>query len=535
MSAASPSKAAQQAELQQQLLQAERLLRIQAARDDLIEYTRLTMPHPDDKGDGALSKYRPQQIHRVIAEQLEKVERGDCMRMLLSVPPQHGKSELAKRLIAWISGKHPHKHIIFGTYSQDFARRTGGQVRSIMSSDGHKQVFEDHGLQQGSKSKDEMVTTDGGELAFIGRNASGSGRPADVVVIDDPLKNDKEAQSPTIREEQWEWFTKVIYARCHVMTSIIIIHTRWHEDDLIGRLTDKDNPNYDPEIAADWTYINLPAIVEDAGLAKALGIEKGSSLWPERFPVKHLESARRLNPRGFSALYMGKPSPDDGIYFKAENLLEYNSPADIPSNLRKFASSDHAVTEKQQNDPSCLGVWGIDENQHLWLLPDVFWDRVETDVIVEEMIALMKRHKPQLWWAEDEHISKSIGPFLRNRQKAERVYTTVMPVPTENKDLMAKARSFQGMTALKMVHFPKFAPWWGKARAEMLKFPAATHDDFVSMCAQMGAGLDHEFGAQTPGDQGESKIIRVGSLAWVKAASDREKNEARYRRAAGGM
>ena len=509
------------------------MLRATEAREHLIPFTKFTMLHPEDDGSAERSRYVDAAVHRVIAEQLELVESGKCLRMCLSIPPQTGKSELAsRRLIPWFLGRNPHKHVMFGTYSQDFAEKFGGQVREIMLSEAYRQVF-DTTLKQGSKSKSEMETNAGGQVAFLGRKGSGSGRPADLFVIDDPIKDAKEAESPTIREDVWEFFTKVVYTRLHMLSAVCVIHTRWHEDDLIGRLTDPTNPHWDAEIAKQWTYINIPAIVDDPKLAKALDLPTGSPLWPARFSLDHLESARRMNPRGFSALYMGKPSPDDGTYFKSDMIVDYR-PDDLPKKLRMFAASDHALTEKEENDATCMGAFGMDENDHIWIMPDLFWERVETDRTVEEMIALMKRHKPQIWWAEDEHIKKSIGPFLRARQKAERIYTNVMPI-TPNRDLRSRARSIQGRMSMKMVHFPKFAPWYTKARHEMLKFPAATHDDFVSFLAQIGMGLDYEFGAAREAAPDTSNVIKVGSMKWVKAASAREQQAADYKRAMGGM
>ena len=387
----------------------------------------------------------------------------------------------------------------------------------------------------------------GGRVSFLGRGGAGTGKPADLAIIDDPLKNAIEAESPTSRKALHDWFSKTVYARAKTSTAIIVIQTRWNEDDLIGRLCDPDHPDHDKELAAEWTYLNIPAVVSDPALADALGYKLEvpadpmvlsqfggapiCSLWPERFTLRHLATAKKLNPVGFSALYMGKPSPDDGHYFKREHLVEYDA-VDLPRNLRKYGASDHATSAEQQNDADALGCIGVDDHDHIWVLPDVVWDRMETDAMVEEMIDQMARHQPMLWWAENEMILKSIGPFLRKRMQERKVYTPLDPI-TPAKELRIRARSIQGRMMMGMVHFPRFAPWWSEAKAQMLRFPFGAHDDFVSMMALFGLGLTKELKAPAA-DAEPEKIVKVGSIAWIRAQTKRRDAVAKSERRVAG-
>jgi predicted phage terminase large subunit-like protein len=370
-----------------------------------------------------------------------------------------------------------------------------------------------------------------------------------VVVIDDPFKDAKEADSPTIREEAWRWFNKVIFARCHQFSAIVIVHTRWHEDDLIGRLVDPEHPNHDPKIASQWTYINIPAVVEDPALAEALGLtlEKPTdpavieqfgnkpmaALWENRKGLPFLAQACRLDKTGFYSLYMGKATPDDGDYFTKNMIREYQQ-HELPSNLVKYGASDHALTTLARNDANVLGVVGIDTNGVLWVLPDLIHDRFETDRIVEELIVLMKRHKPQMWWAEDEHISKGFGPFLRKRQRAEKAYTTVVPIRPAS-DMTLRARSIQGMMSLGQVRFPAFASWWPTAKRELLKFPFAAHDDFVSFMSLVGLGLDMEHDAPKPKQNDKEKSPEVGTIKWIKEMTRHKERRLASAEAQGGF
>jgi predicted phage terminase large subunit-like protein len=522
-------------DIKAQVEAAEIRLRILRSQERMVDFCQSTMPHPLDPTNWGKSLYSVEQHHELLCQALDRVATGESLRLAISMPPQHGKSETAsRRFPAYFMGRFPWKNLMFGTYSQSFANVFGGQVRDVMESPRYKQIFPECGLATGSRAKDYMKTTMGGQMSFVGRGSSGSGKPADIFIIDDPLKNHTEARSIATLTELWDWYTGVVYARCHDTSAIIIIHTRWSENDLIGRICDPDHPEYDPDRAKGWTYLNIPAYFEPGHekIAKALGKNLGEALWPSRFNVPHLMSARKLNPRNFDALYQGKPAPDDGDYFTRDMIVGYDSPGELPKNLRKYAASDHAVTEKQENDPNLLGCVGVDENDEIWILPDLVWDHMKTDRVVEEIISQMRRHRPQLWWAEGDVIGKAIGPFLRRRMREEKVYCAIDP-KTPAGDKQVRARSIQGMMQMRMVHFPTFAPWWPKAENELLKFPAATHDEFVDFMGLIGLGLDSLQSASAP--KKADNVIRPGTLAWIKNRSRLDSESARRNKAVNGI
>jgi predicted phage terminase large subunit-like protein len=530
---------AQQADL---LKARKRLEATVAARDSLLTYMALTMPDPEDMDDVTKSKYQITPQARLLCQVIEKIERGELKRVAVSIGPQFGKSEVLSRAApAWLAGRNPSRNMILGSYNQTFAEEFGDDVRARVTSAAHRQVFPAHELRKGGQAKDLLITTQGGKSAFVGVGGSGTGKPADYFFVDDPIRNDEDAQSPTMRNRLWNWFTKVANTRIHNDSAIAIVHTRWSEDDLIGRLCDPDHPQRNKEYAGisdEWTYINIPAVVSDPELAKALGLtleaqkddlvraqfgEKPiAALWPEKFSLRFLASQKRLDKRGFTALRMGRPAPEDGDFFKAADLIEYHSTDELPKRLRMYGASDHAVTEKQKNDASVIGCVGIDENDDIWVMPDIVWDRMETDGIVEAMLAQFKAHKPCLWWMESENISKSFGPFLRKRMYEEKIYVALDPV-TPSKDKKSRARSIQGRLQMRKVHFPAFAPWWADAKNEILKFPYATHDDFVDWLAHIGQGLTKEIAA--PGETPAGNVVRVGSMAWLLAQTKKKERD----------
>lgn len=538
------------AKLQLQLQAARRLLALKEARDRLLPFMRLTMPDPNAPDDPVATLFQTTAQARLMCEILEKVERQELMRVAISMPPQTGKSQILTRGgPSWISGRNPLRHIMVGAYNQDFANEFGDDVREIVGGVSFQQVFPGYELAKGGEAKDLLITTQRGKMAFVGVGGSGTGKPADYFFVDDPIRNDDDANSASYRDKIWRWFNRVVFTRCHGKTPIVVVHTRWHEDDLIGRLCDPNHPGRRRAVAdggyagieKNWTYFNIPAVIDDPKLAFALNVELREqtdltvrqqfgakpivSLWPEKFPLTFLAEAKQNDPVGFSALRMGKPTPDDGAYFRVEDIVEYD-PHELPGNLRKYGASDHAVSKAQGRDSTVLGCVGIDENDDIWVLPDLIWDRLETDQTVEEMLVQFSQHKPQLWWMESELISKSFGPFLRKRMIEEKIYTSIDAV-TPAKDKPLRARSIQGRMRMRKVRFPRFAPWWPDARSQLLRFPAGAHDDFVDWLAHIGQGLTKEMGPRLTKPKGPQHP--TGSIQWILANASKRAREGKRR------
>lgn len=531
-----------------QLKAAKRMLAVKTARDDLLAFSRLMAPDPQDVDDPDKSLYEVTPLARLLCQIVQDVVTKGCVTsngkdykfIAVSVGPQLGKSEvLSRNGLAWAIGKKPRMNIILGSYNQPFANEFGDAVRNRIQSPTFAQVFPETKLRKGQV--DLLITEKNGRAAFVGRGGSGTGKPADLFLVDDPLKDEIEASSETTRAELWNWFTKVALTRCHDKSAIIVVHTRWNEDDLIGRLCDPEHPERDKKfagIAEDWLYINIPAVVTDPKLAKAMsltlerptdpkiikafGNKPMSSIWPGRKSLPFLAQSHRIDASGFNALYMGRPAPEEGDYFKIDWMVEYDAD-ELPENLEKFAASDHAVSVKQKNDPSVLGGVGVDEHDTIWVLPDLVWERMPTDKTVDEMIRWMKEHTPSYWTMEGELISKSFGPFLIKRMHEEKIYVPLDEAPVTH-DKRVRARSIQGRMAMKKVRFPRFAWWWPAAKQQLLKFDNGTNDDFVDFMAHVGNCLlkHHRPNVQEEKDE---KVIEVGSAAWVLARSKFEERE----------
>ena len=482
-------------------------------------------PDIENPSDVELTGYEIATHHRAIADALMKVEEGSIKRLIISCPPRHGKTRLASHLFgAWFAGRNPGKHLILGTYNEKFSWDHGRNIRKLVRSALFKQVFSDVSVPRGTAAVDRMETSTHCVLQFVGRSGTITGRGADLIIIDDPIKNRREADSPVIRQQLWDWYVSDITSRRMTKdAAIIIIQTRWHEDDLIGRLTDPTNPSYTEEQAKDWYIVDLPAI---AGDSDPLGRAPGEVLWPKRFDFDFFDQVAKTDARAFQALYQGSPAPDDGVFIRADWLETYNSMKELPpeEELRFYCSSDHAVSTQQDRDATCLLTVALDKDQNLWVMPDIFWERKDTGVVVEAMLQMMERHKPLFWFAERGHISKSIGPFLRKRMLERSIFCTIDEiVPTADKQ--TRAQSIQARMSLGKVKWPAFARWWPAAHSQLLKFPRGVNDDLVDAIALIGLGLQKQFSRR------EAPKPRVDAGANVMTFGSLMKNSNRARRA----
>jgi hypothetical protein len=287
------------------------------ARESLIGFTEYTFP-----------KYRTAAFHKTIAGQLERVERGEIDRLMLLLPPRHGKSELAsKRYPAWLLGRNPGRQFISVSATAELASDFGRDVRNIIVSPEYRTLF-DTRLAEDSQAKGKWHTSAGGIYYAVGIGGSVLGRGGDIILIDDPYSSMEDALSEVTRKNVWEWYTGTAYNRLMPNGAIVVINHRMHEDDLSGRLLAQQAAGGDK-----WEVVELPAISAT-----------NEALWPEAYPIDALHRIRQNTPaRFFSALYQQQPAPEEGDYFKAQWLRPYDK---LPprETLKVYGASDLAVT-----------------------------------------------------------------------------------------------------------------------------------------------------------------------------------------------
>ena len=445
-----------------------------------------------------------------MAEKMEAVERGESKNLIFNVPPRHGKTQLCTKFFAaWYSGRNPSKDIIIATYNEKFAMEFGKELREILLSRRFMQIFPDYGLVPAAKSAEHMMVVGGGNIYCLGKGSATTGRGADIIIVDDPTKDDKDVKYDTMRDDAWTWFTKVLITRRHTdKARIVISQTRWHEDDIVGRITDESNPCYSEAFHKSFEVISIPAEAEEND---PLGRRPGEPLWPERFGKAFLEEVRGTDPAAYSALYQCNPTPEEGSFYLATDIREYQR-SELPDGLRWYVASDHAVSSKQGADRTCIVPFGVDGDGNAWIAPRIVWASMDTQRAVEEMIQIIRTFSPLFWYAEHGQITKAIGPYLNTRMRETGAYCPlVLDRPVGDK--VQRAQSARARCAQGKIRFPAFSSWWPRARMELLKFPNARHDDFVDCISMIGLRLDALQGTRLKKQKGGPKR---GTWAWQK-------------------
>ncbi len=511
-------------QIDREIVLLERSKKCLEAKDDLIKFAELMMPDPEFPLDSSKSKYHAERPHRLLADALMDVEAGRCNRLIVSLPPRVGKSQLSSRYFpAWFVGRDPHRHTILIGYNEKMGEGFGKNVRNFMQSHIYKEIFPDTRLERGSAASGFMVTEESGEMIFTGRGGTITGRGGDIVIVDDLFKNRKEANSETMRNDIWDFFTGDAMSRMMTESAaIIIVMTRRHEDDIVGRIIDPANEYFNEEEFKSWRVVNVPGLCTDPD-NDPLDRKMGESVWPDRFSTKYYNDWLRRDSKEFHAVVQQDPSPADGNEITKESIVKYR-PNELPKNLKIYAASDHAFGTGKGHDYSCYLVVGVCENDIIWVI-DCWWKKKPTDICVEKMIDLMHRHRPLLWWAARDHIQGSIAPFLKTRMKERGVYCKIKQSSEQlgtGSGKLQKAQAIIGRMAMGMVKFPADAIWMGRAESEMLKFPGGAHDDFVDALAHLGRGLTKFI--KPPKDTNEATAAEntVGTFAWTVATHKRE-------------
>ena len=252
---------------------------------------------------------------------LSAVEGGLIKRLLVTMPPRHGKSELCSvRFPAWYLGRNPNKRIIVCSYAADLAERFSRQVRAVVQGDRYPSVFPGIAISPDSRSVSawDLSIPHRGGLKAVGVGGPLTGFGANVLVVDDPVKNRAEAQSEVYRNSVWDWYTSTAYTRLEEYGAVVVVMTRWHEDDLMGRLLEAERDG----VGDIWHKLHLPALND-----------VGDALWPEKYNAGDLAQIRAtIGEYDWASLYMGTPTPREGAMFKtAEIGFADAQPAGLPA------------------------------------------------------------------------------------------------------------------------------------------------------------------------------------------------------------
>ena len=439
--------------------------------------------------------YVPAAHHKLLLDGLEAVERGEIERLMVCMPPGSAKSTYASvEFPAWYLGRNPKQSVIAASHTQELAERFGRRVRNIVASPEFAPVF-GFGVAGDSSSAGRWDTEQGGEYFAAGVGGSITGRRADLAVIDDPVKSREDADSERSRVKAWDWYTNDLLTRLKPGARQIVVMTRWHEDDLGGRILERERKR--------WHLIELAmeALPNDP-----LGRKAGERLWPEWFTDDMVTTAK-MDMRAWNALYQQQPAADEGDYFKRDWFGEYDVK---PDGLRTYGASDYGVTEGG-GDYTEHGVFGVDHQGHVYVL-DWWRGQTSADVWIERKCDLILAHEPACWFGEAGPIRRAVEPFLLRRMSERKAFCRIEWLASVN-DKPTRARGFQAMASMGKVFFPKHATWKSDVMGQLLRFPAGKHDDSVDVCGLIGRGLQF-IGKTRPG---RATIKPVAGGSWMAA------------------
>lgn len=430
------------------------------ARRNLLSFTEYTTP-----------AWAAGKIHREICVQLERVVRKEIDRLMLLCPPQHGKSQIAsRRLGAYMLGLDPTEDIIAASATETLAEGFGRDLRNCISSREYRNIFPETVLAEDSQAKGRWSTKQGGSFYAVGVGGQLFGRGG-MAIIDDPFGSWADAQSENQREKVWDWYQGTLYNRIRPGKPIIIIQHRMHEDDLAGRLIERQKAGGDK-----WEIVNLPALIDDPP-------------WIERYDSEALKRIRdNSNPRQWSALYLQNPTPDEGTFYQRDWFKRHTK---APEDVNVYITSDYAVSDGK-GDYTEHGVWGLDGNNRLFMLD--WWSGQKTsDVWIEKLLDLVKKWSPLCVFGESGVIEKAIRPQLDRRMMERQIYSRMEWLPSIS-DKPSRARAFQARASMGLVSLPQTEEG-ERLLSQLLAFPAGKYDDAVDACSLMGMAIDQAHSA----------------------------------------
>ena len=409
-----------------------------------------------------------------------------CRLFIVTMPPRHMKSQnMARCGPLWIIADEALRDIevLIATYGADLSLEHGSWVKTAADKDQKfKEVFPDFELQKDSKSKDRLVTKEGGGLRFVGRGGGTTGRGAHLFVVDDPIKDEKEADSEQIMDDIWKWYWGVVETRLAPGGVVVVMHTRWRTNDLIGMLLAQDKELKTNE----WKLINFPLIAKEDEYhpfyPEILVRKKGEVLHPERFNLKWAKRKElRMPSRQFLSLYQQDPVAEQGNFFKREHLSFYN-PEDLPKDLYIFISTDFAVSEKSEADYTCFWPYGVCSRGHIWFLFDFFHEKVRPGTSVKALIDQVKRNKPINIQIEKGVIAKALGDQIEREMLEQNALCSTVS-PTSDASKISKASSAQTMMEFGLIHLPNLTRVHLEVVPELMAFDKGEHDDYVDTIA----------------------------------------------------
>lgn len=520
------------------------LLRRQRSQESLAEYARaIDIPGAPANADPDSEQFRKVETslaahHLLFCNKIQECIEKDNGLLMIFAPPGSAKSSYASVVaVCWAMAKFPNYRIILASYASDIAEKQSRRARSLCRQEAHVSIWPDQPeLKSDQRAVGNWALSNGNEFMAAGLTAGITGNRADLAIIDDPVAGRQEADSETEQKKSMAAYKDDVISRLKPKASVIIIQTRWNENDLAGQLLPENYKGQSgPVLCRDgqvWEIVNLPAEAEMPD--DPLGRQPGEFLWVEWFGMAHW-NIRKNDPQGqrtWASLYQQRPTAGDGIEFKREWFkrdflanAEPGSPGGRPKHLTLYAASDYA-TKQDKGDFTEHGVWGIDEKGELWAL-DWWYGQKTTDITIGQKVVMVKRWKGIMkWWHEGGPIGAAITPAINKALREAKTYV-VLEELTSIQNKAVKLASFQARAASGTVHFPTDRPWADRAIDQLCAFPAGRYDDAADLCGLIGRGIDAMSNPHIPSARPRPQLVPF-TAAWLEYQEPDERSKPRY-------
>lgn len=384
--------------------------------------------------------------------------------LIISMPPRHGKTVTVSKLFpAWFLAEHPEMRVILASYGMTLAQKNSRYARNTIQSIGFRDIYPYISLAQDSKAVDAWdLSGHAGGMDAVGVGAGVTGKGGHLIIVDDPVKSREEAESETYRDKTWDWFTDDLYSRREPGAAIVVIMTRWHQDDLVGRLL-KAEPD-------KWTVLSLPAIAEDND---GMGRQAGAALWPDRFPIDVLRDIERtMGGYSWSALYQQRPVPAEGGIFKRAWFHMVDS---LPRMVHTVRYWDLAMSEKTTADYTVGVKIGQGEDGHYYVMDVTRFQKEWGDVVPEIARVCMEDGGNVIVGIEEAGFMSRAVQELNADPRLHGYALFGYPV---DKDKVTRALPFAARLSAGNVSVLN-THWTNDYLDEMCSFPNGTNDDQV--------------------------------------------------------
>jgi len=433
------------------------------ARDDLIEFCKRMQPD-----------YKVGRHHRILADQLMALEDGSKDRVCVNIPPRHGKSQLVSIFYpAWFLGRNPSKKVMMVSHTTDLAVDFGRKVRNLINVDDYKEIFPQVSLAVDSKSAGRWNTNFGGEYFACGIGSALAGRGADLLLVDDPhSEQDVINGNFSVFDKAYEWFTFGARTRLMPGGRVAIVQTRWHMDDLTGRVTNDMVKN---ELSDNYEIVEFPALL-DSEDADGKPIQK--PLWPEFFDLSALERTKASMPAfQWNAQYQQQPTAEEASIIKRE-WWQIWPDEDPPAVEYVIMSLDAAAEKHNRADYTALTTWGVflnekEDARHLILL-DSIKKRLEFPELKELAMQEYTRWEPDAFIVEKKSSGVALYQEMRRMGLPVQEYTPHRGTG----DKLARLNSVADIIASGMAWVPT-RRWADELVEEVAGFPFMSNDDLV--------------------------------------------------------